>query len=118
MTPCAHPHLLGGLCPKSGDDRRNNRIDNPAASALTSRRVEVVTDEGRVSVCVDIAPDDEYFSVTLSARDREDAVLAMVLVSRGYRLSRSSAVAWVEAGCPRFDVKIAKDLVFTRVGCY
>ena len=70
--------------------------------ARLHQRVDVVTDHGRVAVCLDIEPDDEHPRATLSAHDSDEAVLATVPVSPSYQLNRSSATAWVESGFSKF----------------
>ena len=55
----------------------------------------------RYQVQLDIAPDDESPSATLSARDADGALLARVGASPAFRLDRASATAWIEGGFQR-----------------
>lgn len=52
---------------------------------------------GRVTVLLDIVPDDENPYAVLSAQDEGGDVLAEVKVVAGFKLNRSSAQAWVDA---------------------
>jgi hypothetical protein len=53
---------------------------------------------GRVSVSLDIEPDEENPSATLRALDSSGALLAEVRVAPSFKLTRASASAWAEAG--------------------
>jgi hypothetical protein len=55
----------------------------------------------RVTVHLDIEPDDENPSAMLRARDEGDVLLAEVRVAHSFKLNRSSATAWVESGFVR-----------------
>jgi hypothetical protein len=55
----------------------------------------------RVTVCLDIVPDEDNPYAMLSARDEGDELLAEVRVAPSFKLSRSSAVAWAEGGFVR-----------------
>ena len=52
----------------------------------------------RVQVQLDIAPDEESPTASLSAVDAGGDLLARVAVSAGFRLDRASASAWVVGG--------------------
>jgi len=52
---------------------------------------------GRVTVCLDIVPDEDSPYATLSAQDELGEALAEVKVDAGFKLSRQSAQAWVDA---------------------
>jgi hypothetical protein len=52
---------------------------------------------GRVTVALDIVPDEDNPYATLSARDEGDDLLAELRVAPSFRLNRSSAEAWVES---------------------
>jgi hypothetical protein len=57
-----------------------------------------------MTVTLDIVPDDEnpYALLTArKARNREDPPLAQVRVASSFRLSESSAAAWIEDGFRR-----------------
>jgi hypothetical protein len=53
---------------------------------------------GRVTVSLDIVPDEDNPYATLSAVDDGGDALAQVRVAPSFKLNRSSAVAWVEGG--------------------
>ena len=55
----------------------------------------------RVTVLLDIVPDDDNPSATLSAQDEGGETLAQVRVSPGFKLNRASATAWAEGGYPK-----------------
>jgi hypothetical protein len=55
----------------------------------------------RVTVALDIVPDEDNPYATLSATDEGGEQLASVRVAAAFKLSRSSAVAWVESGFGR-----------------
>ena len=61
-------------------------------------RVEVAGPGGRVTVALDIVPDEDHPTATLSATDAEGTELARLAVSPGFRLTASSAAAWVDGG--------------------
>jgi hypothetical protein len=52
----------------------------------------------RVTVRLDITPDEENPYATLTAEDDGGDELAEVRVAPGFKLNRASALAWVEAG--------------------
>jgi len=66
--------------------------------ALLHRSVLVNTATGRITVTLDIVPDDEHPSAQLSAVDAADEELARISVSPGYTLNAASAAAWVTSG--------------------
>lgn len=66
--------------------------------ASLHQSITVTAGSARVTVCLDIVPDDDNPYATLSAKDDGDEVLAQVRVAPSFKLNRSSAVAWVEAG--------------------
>ena len=111
----AEPALVGPWT--MGRDKKNPKpLDNTAFSTLVKtasefvRRSEqqlhaslhqsitVTVGADRVTVYLDIEPDDENPSAVLSARDAGDDVLAEVRVPPSFKLNRSSAVAWAEGG--------------------
>ena len=53
---------------------------------------------GRVTVNLDITPDEDNPYATLSARDEGDVVLAEVRTAASFKLSRQSAERWVASG--------------------
>ncbi len=66
--------------------------------ASLHQSVEVAAGTGRVTVYLDIEPDEDNPTATLTARDEGDDVIAQVKVSPAFKLNRASAVAWVERG--------------------
>jgi len=54
--------------------------------------------DARVTVSLDITPDEENPSAQLSATDDSGDVLAQVKVAPSFKLNRASAVAWAEGG--------------------
>lgn len=66
--------------------------------ASLHQSIEVGAALGRVTVFLDIEPDEDNPSAMLSARDAGDDLLAQVRVSPGFKLNRASALAWVEGG--------------------
>lgn len=66
--------------------------------ALLHQSITVTVGEGRITVCLDIVPDDDNPSATLSAKEESDELLAHVRVPPSFKLTRSSAVAWVAGG--------------------
>ena len=60
---------------------------------------------GRVSVTLDIEPDEENPSAMLRATDASGEVLGEARVSPGFRLTRSTADAWAQAGFSRQAVR-------------
>ena len=53
---------------------------------------------GRVTVLLDIEPDDENPSAILSAQDEAGDLLAQWKVDPSYKLNRNTAQAWVDGG--------------------
>jgi hypothetical protein len=52
---------------------------------------------GRVSVTLDIVPDDDNPSAVLRATNASGEMLAEARVSPGFKLTRASATAWADA---------------------
>ena len=52
---------------------------------------------GRVTVLLDIVPDDDHPYALLSAQDEGGDTLAQVKVEAGFKLNRQTAQAWVDA---------------------
>lgn len=69
--------------------------------AQLHKAVSVDTAGGRIEVLLDIVPDEDTPQALLSARDAGGELLAQVRVAAGFRLSDSSAAAWVESGFQR-----------------
>ena len=110
----AEPALVGPWT--MGRDKKNPKpLDGFAFSTLVKtahefvRRQEqqqhaalhqsiTVTAKGqRVTVSLDITPDEDNPFAVLSAQDDSGDALASVRVEAGFKLSRASAVAWAEA---------------------
>ena len=66
--------------------------------ASLHQSITVAAGAGRVTVHLDIEPDDDNPSAMLTAKDEGDEVLAQVRVAPSFKLNRSSAVAWAEGG--------------------
>ena len=66
--------------------------------ATLHQSITVAHDAGRITVCLDITPDDDNPSALLSAKDELDELLAEVRVPPAFKLNRASALKWVEAG--------------------
>ena len=66
--------------------------------ATLHQSVTVNGRDGRVTVLLDIVPDDDNPYATLSAQDEGGDTLAEVRVDAGFKLNRNTAQAWVDAG--------------------
>ena len=69
--------------------------------ATLHQSIAVTARAARVTVLLDIVPDEENPTAVLSARDEGGDLLAEVRVAPSFRLNRASAVAWVEGGFAR-----------------
>jgi hypothetical protein len=69
--------------------------------ARLHQSITVAANAGRISVSLDIVPDEDEPWAMLTAHDESGAELAQVRVSPGFRLSRDSAMQWVEGGFAR-----------------
>ena len=69
--------------------------------AQLHRNLTVTVAGRRIRVCMDITPDDEGASATLTAEDAFSEVLGRSPVSPDFRLTPHSASAWVESGYAR-----------------
>lgn len=65
--------------------------------ATLHQAIEISHDGGRVSVTLDITPDEESPSAVLRATDAAGGLLGEASVSPGFRLTRASAGAWADA---------------------
>ena len=100
-----------------GRDKKNPKpLDGPAFSTLVKtasefvrrheqqlhaslhQRVEVESRGARVTVSLDIVPDEDHPSAVLSAHDDSGELLAEQRVTPAYKLNRSSATAWADGG--------------------
>ncbi len=75
--------------------------------ATLHQSVTVNGRDGRITVLLDIVPDDDNPYATLSAQDEGGDTLAEVRVDAGYKLNRNTAQAWVDAGFTK--PKVARD---------
>lgn len=66
--------------------------------ATLHQSVTVNSNTGRVTVLLDIIPDDDNPSATLNAQDEDGDTLAQVRMEAGFKLNRNTAQAWVDAG--------------------
>jgi hypothetical protein len=64
--------------------------------AMLHKRIEVSTGTQRISVMLDIVPDEDDPYALLTAQDEDAAQLAQVRVSPAFKLSLASATAWVD----------------------
>ncbi len=124
MTPDgqAEPALVGPWT--MGRDKKNPKpMDTPAFHTLVKtanefvrrheqqlhaalhRQIEIDHAGRRVTVSLDIEPDEDNPSALLRAMDAADHLLAEVRVAASYQLNRASAAAWAEAG---FSAQAAK----------
>lgn len=108
----AEPALVGPWT--MGRDKKNPKpLDGPAFATLVKtasevlrrheqqlhselhRRVTVNTASARLTVVLDIVPDEDNPSATLSAFDEFDVELARVNVAPDFKLTAASAAAWI-----------------------
>jgi hypothetical protein len=66
--------------------------------AVLHQDITVTVGTQRVTVSLDITPDEDNPYGTLSAQDDGGDDLASVRVDAGFKLNRASAVAWIEGG--------------------
>jgi hypothetical protein len=66
--------------------------------ATLHQSIDITHNSERISVTLDIEPDDENPSAMLRAVDASGEVLAQVRVAPSLKLTRGSASAWAEAG--------------------
>ncbi len=117
MTPDgqAEPALVGPWT--MGRDKKNPKpLDTAAFNTLVKtaaefvrrheqqlqatlhREIEIAHAGARVTVTLDIDPDDEHPSAQLRASDAAGEVLAQVRVAPSFKLTRATASAWADAG--------------------
>ena len=58
---------------------------------------------GRITVTLDIVPDEDDPHALLGARDAAGQLLAQVRTAPGFRLDSSSASAWIENDFRKLD---------------
>jgi hypothetical protein len=66
--------------------------------AALHQSIAITCGDSRVTVSLDIVPDEENPSATLSACDEAGEPLAQWRVSPGFKLNRASASAWADGG--------------------
>ena len=66
--------------------------------ATLHQSITVSWKDARVTVLLDIVPDEDNPTATLTAQDEAGMALAQWRVSPGFKLSRASATAWAEGG--------------------
>ena len=66
--------------------------------ATLHQRITVTAGGARITVSLDIVPDEEHPHALLSAHDEAGQLLAEARVAPSFRLNRTSAVAWAENG--------------------
>jgi hypothetical protein len=66
--------------------------------AALHQSIEVTAKSARITVSLDIVPDEDNPYALLSAQDDGGEELAKLRVVASFKLNRSSAVAWVESG--------------------
>ena len=64
--------------------------------AALHQSIAVTSGNARVTVSLDIVPDEDNPYATLTARDEADEQLAQLRVSPGFKLNRASATAWAD----------------------
>ena len=111
----AEPALVGPWT--MGRDKKNPKpLDGPAFSTLVKtaaevlrrheqqrhaelhRSVTVTAGTARITVTLDIEPDDDHPQAALSAFDETGDAVAKVSVAAGFRLTAASALAWIDSG--------------------
>ena len=117
MTPDgqSEPALVGPWT--MGRDKKNPKpLDSPAFNTLVKTAAEFVRrheqqlhaslhqqivishGEQRVTVTLDIQPDEDMPSAMLRAMNAEGELLSQAPVAPSFKLTRASAAAWAEAG--------------------
>jgi hypothetical protein len=66
--------------------------------AALHQSIEVAAQSARITVSLDIVPDEDNPYALLSAHDELGEQLAQVKVASSFKLNRASAVQWVESG--------------------
>jgi hypothetical protein len=64
--------------------------------ALLHKSMVVMAKTGRITVTLDIVPDDDDPHAFLGAQDADGEPLARVRVAAGFKLSAASAAAWID----------------------
>lgn len=66
--------------------------------ATLHQRITVTANAARITVSLDIVPDEDHPHAVLSAHDEAGELLAEVHVVPSFKLNRTSAVTWAEGG--------------------
>jgi hypothetical protein len=66
--------------------------------AALHQSITVTANAARITVSLDIVPDEDHPHALLSAHDEAGELLAQVKASPAFKLNRASAVAWAEGG--------------------
>jgi hypothetical protein len=74
--------------------------------ATLHRQIEITHNTERVSVTLDIEPDEENPLATLRALDASGELVAEIRVAPSFKLTRTSASAWAEAGFSAASVSL------------
>ena len=69
--------------------------------ASLHQSLAVTAQAGRITVSLDIVPDEEHPHALLSAHAADGQLLASVQVSPAFRLNRAGAVGWADSGFAR-----------------
>ena len=69
--------------------------------ASLHQSIDVVAGETRVTVRLDIVPDEDNPYATLTAQDEAGDELACVRVPPNFKLNRASASQWMDSGFPK-----------------
>jgi hypothetical protein len=69
--------------------------------ASLHQSIAVTSGNARVTVSLDIEPDEDNPYATLTARDEADEQLAQLRVAPGFKLNRASATAWADSNYQR-----------------
>ncbi len=77
------------------------RRHEQALQAQLHQDITVDAGGARITVMLDIEPDDDTPQARLSARDQAGELLAEVSASPGFKLNRASATAWIAGGYAR-----------------
>ncbi len=110
----SEPALVGPWT--MGRDKKNPKpLDAPAFNTLVKtagefrqrqvqqlhatlhQNITINAASGRISVTLDIVPDEDDPHALLAARDAAGEELAQVRVSSGFKLNKASANAWIDA---------------------
>lgn len=78
--------------------RRSEQQRDALLHQSTEVTVTLLGESVRVTVTLDITPDDEHPSACLSAHDAAGQELGRTAVSPSFQLNRASALAWAEGG--------------------